>query len=110
MTQTERERFRRRLEQERAAILKQLGTLRGQLIEDEEIDETLTDQNDAATRLVDQEETSAQSAQLQATLDQIDKALSRIADGTYGISEVSGQPIPLERLEALPYATTLVNE
>ena len=39
MTQTERERFRRRLEQERAAILKQLGTLRGQLIEDEEIDE-----------------------------------------------------------------------
>ena len=35
---------------------------------------------------------------------------ARIADGTYGLSAVSGKPIPLERLEALPYATTLVDE
>jgi RNA polymerase-binding transcription factor DksA len=36
--------------------------------------------------------------------------LSRIKDGTYGVSEVSGKPIPKERLEAVPYATTLVDE
>ena len=27
-----------------------------------------------------------------------------------GLSEVSGKPIPVERLEAVPYATTLVDE
>jgi RNA polymerase-binding transcription factor DksA len=43
-------------------------------------------------------------------LAQIEKALARIADGSYGISEVSGKPIPVERLEVLPYATTLVDE
>jgi RNA polymerase-binding transcription factor DksA len=37
-------------------------------------------------------------------------ALNRIDDGTYGVSEVSGKPIPIERLEAVPYATTLVDE
>lgn len=47
---------------------------------------------------------------LRSTLAQIDNALARIEDGTYGVSEVSGKPIPIERLEALPYATTLVGE
>jgi len=41
---------------------------------------------------------------------QIQKALDKISGGTYGISDVSGKPIPQERLEAYPEATTLVNE
>lgn len=41
-------------------------------------------------------------------LDKVEKALTKIDDGTYGICEVSGDPIPLARLEALPYATTTV--
>lgn len=110
MTPTELKRFRLRLERERANTVTLLDTLQEQLIEDDELDETLADQSDAATRLTDQEETSAARAQLSQTLDQIDQALARIADGTYGVSTVSGKPIPLERLEALPYATTLVDE
>jgi len=110
MTQTEIKRFRLRLERERVNIQTLLETLGEQLAEDDEIGEAVADQNDAATLLTDQEETSAERAQLQATLDQIDSALARIAAGTYGISTVSGKPIPLERLEALPYATTLVDE
>jgi RNA polymerase-binding protein DksA len=35
-------------------------------------------------------------------------AIDRMDHGTYGICEVSGKPIPIARLEALPYATTLV--
>ena len=42
------------------------------------------------------------------TLEQVVRALSRIDAGTYG--EVSGKPIPIERLEAVPYAATLVDE
>jgi DnaK suppressor protein len=37
-------------------------------------------------------------------LHDIDAALERIADGTYGDCQNCGQPIPRERLRALPYA------
>ena len=43
-------------------------------------------------------------------LESVQDALKRIEAGTYGISVVSGQPIPLERLEALPDAATLAGE
>jgi RNA polymerase-binding transcription factor DksA len=33
-----------------------------------------------------------------------------MAAGTYGYSIVSGVPIPRERLEAIPWATVLVEE
>src|SRR4051794_10676539 len=39
-------------------------------------------------------------------LAQVEHALQRMDEGTYGLSEVSGRPIPLERLETLPWATT----
>jgi DnaK suppressor protein len=35
-------------------------------------------------------------------IEEIDLALSRIAEGTYGICEVCGKVIPLERLRAVP--------
>lgn len=39
-------------------------------------------------------------------LAEIDAALQRIEDGTYGVCEVDGTPIEFERLEALPWART----
>ena len=41
-------------------------------------------------------------------LEKVNRALKRMDAGTYGDCEVSGKPIPLARLEALPYATTTV--
>jgi DnaK suppressor protein len=41
-------------------------------------------------------------------LRQIDRALEKIAEGTYGICDLSGEEIPIKRLEALPYATMTV--
>ncbi len=38
----------------------------------------------------------------------IERALEKIEDGTYGICEISGEDIPLARLEAIPYATMTV--
>ncbi len=52
----------------------------------------------------------ALSANDRQILAQVERALQRMDDGTYGISEVSGQPIPLERLDALPWATTNVDD
>jgi DnaK suppressor protein len=43
-------------------------------------------------------------------LAQVGRALQRMDEGTYGLSEISGRPIPLDRLEALPWATTTVDD
>ncbi len=41
-------------------------------------------------------------------LERVKRAQDRMEKGQYGICEVTGEPIPLARLEALPYATTTV--
>jgi DnaK suppressor protein len=40
----------------------------------------------------------------------VERALQKIEDGTYGISDISGKPIPRERLEAMPEAIQTVAE
>jgi RNA polymerase-binding transcription factor DksA len=44
----------------------------------------------------------------QDALYDIDQALRRIESGTYGICEISGKPIPHERLKAIPWARLTV--
>ncbi len=41
-------------------------------------------------------------------LDKVKHAQDRMEKGVYGTCEVTGKPIPVARLEALPYATTVV--
>ncbi len=41
-------------------------------------------------------------------LDAVMHAQDRMEKGLYGICEVTGEPIPMARLEAIPYATTTV--
>ncbi len=41
-------------------------------------------------------------------LRQIDRALEKIQEGTYGVCDISGEEIPIKRLEAIPYATMTV--
>jgi DnaK suppressor protein len=43
-------------------------------------------------------------------LARVDRALAKISAGTYGLSDVSGQPIARERLEALPEAICTLAE
>ena len=62
------------------------------------------------TMVVERERDLALSAQARQTIADIDAALARLAAGTYGYSVESGRPIPRERLEAIPWATVLVEE
>lgn len=56
-----------------------------------------------------QDEISSQLAEVESReLALIDKALERMRNGTYGVCEVTGKPIPLARLQALPYATMCI--
>lgn len=41
-------------------------------------------------------------------LRQIERALEKIDENTYGVCDVTGEDIPLKRLEAVPYATMTV--
>jgi DnaK suppressor protein len=43
-------------------------------------------------------------------LARVERALAKIAEGTYGFSDVSGKPIPTDRLEAVPEAVNTTAE
>jgi DnaK suppressor protein len=56
------------------------------------------------------EEISTQLAELEAReLSQIERALARMKQGTYGLCESCQHKIPVARLNALPYSTTCVD-
>jgi DnaK suppressor protein len=50
------------------------------------------------------------SEDLRAQLTAVERAEERLRAGTYGLSVASGQPIPDERLEALPTAELTLEE
>ena len=56
------------------------------------------------TLAVERERDLALSAQFLEQVEEIDLALAKIGKGTYGMCEVSGLPIPRERLKAIPWA------
>ena len=110
LTEEDLRRFRKRLESEREAIKSRMAERSRDSHETVREESGVGDSGDDSTRLNDLEVEADEDQVDLVTLTQIQKALGRIEDGTYGVSELSGKPIPKERLEALPYATTLVEE
>jgi RNA polymerase-binding protein DksA len=102
--------FRELLERERAEIQSRMAALNRELEATLPREEEIGDEGDEAKVVTDLDPILAENDLDRDTLERIDRALQRIEEGTYGISEVSGKPIPIERLEAVPYATTLVDE
>jgi RNA polymerase-binding transcription factor DksA len=60
--------------------------------------------------VVERERDLALSAQARQMIADIDAALQRIKEGSYGLSVISGRPIPKDRLRAIPWARELVEE
>jgi RNA polymerase-binding transcription factor DksA len=58
---------------------------------------------DAGTDTYDRDFALGMLSSEQDALYEIDEALNRIRDGTYGICEVTGKPIEATRLEAIPW-------
>lgn len=63
---------------------------------------------EGGTANVDREIDLYLSSQARATVVEIDRALQKIEDGTYGVCEQCGEMIPEARLQALPYAALCV--
>lgn len=57
---------------------------------------------------VERERDLALSSQARHTVSQIDAALKRLDDGTFGYCVTSGAPIPMARLRAIPWAAERV--
>jgi RNA polymerase-binding transcription factor DksA len=64
---------------------------------------------DMGTETFEREKDLSILEQLEAELSELQAALERIDNGTYGVDEVTGAPIDPARLEALPAARTNVD-
>jgi DnaK suppressor protein len=101
------------LAEERATYTRQAETLQAEadsLTEDREPGDVQFDEEsgEGDTLAVERERDLALSAQARAAVEEIDKAVAKIHDGSYGRCENCGTAIPKERLKALPYAALCV--
>jgi DnaK suppressor protein len=104
---------RKQLLEERETYTRQANNLRAeaeQLAAEREPGDVQFDEEsgEGDTMNVERERDLALSAQAMAAVDEIDKSLAKIDAGTYGVCEKCGNPIPKERLKALPYAALCV--
>ncbi|MFF1879970.1 TraR/DksA family transcriptional regulator [Pseudarthrobacter sp. NPDC058196] len=101
------ERFRVLLEEERARRLALLPALRADIdaANSARQDSNVDDEHDpeGATIAFELSQASALLRQSSAGLDQVEAALARLANGTYGTCVVCGEPIADGRLEARPW-------
>ena len=101
------ERARELLRAERERIERALARL-GPVDDGEEADEF--DAANRAADLYEDELAEGRAEDLREQLAAVERAEERLAAGTYGLSIESGQPIPDERLEAIPTAERTADE
>jgi DnaK suppressor protein len=106
-------RFREALLEERQRVegaLRLLHDENSAPLYDEAGEETAFDNHlaDTATETYDRELEYSLEENSERVLGEIDAALKRIEEGTYGICTNCGSQIPEERLEALPWATLCI--
>ncbi len=71
---------------------------------------SIHDLADAAAFKENQERNASLAVQQRERLSAIEAALERMEGGTYGVSENTGELIPFDRLLALPWARTTIDE
>jgi DnaK suppressor protein len=107
------ERLERRLENEQArltAILEEIDRQReaGRLAESASEHNPDPDNADGGSLALEMEMDVSVEQNAKQLLEKVLHARDRMEKGLYGTCEVTGDPIPVARLEALPYATTTV--
>ena len=95
------------LERQREEALARVRTIRNDQRAD--IDPSPGDEMDVARSLSDVETHASLIEIAQRRLANIDDALARVEDGSYGVCESCGEEIPVERLKALPFARRCVD-
>ncbi len=92
---------------ERSRIEEALGLHTGGSLES---DENVQPGDEGSEDLYQDELDVGRAADLRAELAAVERAEKRLEEGTYGLSVLSGEPIPDGRLEARPTAELTVEE
>lgn len=72
--------------------------------------DTTLDSGDLSQDMFTREMDASIGEQVRRRLGEVDRALQKIEEGTYGLSDDSGESIPKGRLEAVPEAIRTVEE
>jgi DnaK suppressor protein len=91
--------MRAQLEAERAQLRDQVAGLERGHPGGEDFDDNFADSGQVAA---EQGENAVLANRLRSELDEVERALAKLDDGTYGECEVCGRPIAEARLEAMP--------
>lgn len=115
MSTIETEEFKQRLLDERKRIQATLEYLHEEnpgSLEDETAELSFADNHlgDVASITFDRELDEGLEEGAERRLEQIDAALRRIEEGSYGTCAVCGKPIGEERLRAVPWATLCIED
>ena len=104
-------RQKERLEQLRDELVRiQRGMREDEQDRSEEQGDTTLDSGDQSQRMFDREMDASIGEQSGRRLEEVERALEKIEEGTYGLSDESGEQIPKGRLEAAPEAVRTVDE
>jgi DnaK suppressor protein len=106
LTHEQRDELHRRLEEERARILRVLQSTGPT---GPEVDQ-VTEVEEAAQRMTERTHDLELEGRERPLLAEVERALAKFDEGTYGVSEESGAPIPYERLAAVPWARRTIGE
>ena len=98
--------LRSRLESERKRLIKELEQLIASVRPAEERREgsPFGKREEEATETLELEKRLALEKRMKAQLAEVEHALHKFEEGTYGLCDICGQPIDPARLEALPQA------
>lgn len=108
LKKSEIEEFKKRLEELKLQLNQTLGKVSEDVKNKEEPKGYSQHQADEGTDDFDQTISIEISGKEQTILRQIERALEKIEEGTYGTCDVTGEEIPRKRLDAVPYATMTV--
>lgn len=106
------------VEQQKQRLLERKAELEGMVRHTEDVEleraeeegDTQGDSGDQSQNLFEREVDATLEQQFGQEIKDIERALEKIEEGTYGVSDESGEQIPKGRLEAMPQAVYTVEE
>ncbi len=108
LSKTDVARFKKRLEEMKEKLTSSLQTSSAEVKKPDESTGYSQHQADQGTDDFDRKVSLELTSQEFQVLRQVERALEKIEDGTYGACDITGEEIPKARLEAMPYAVTTV--
>ena len=108
LTKSEIENFKKRLEQLRADLMRSVQGTKEAVTQPDEAkgysQHSADEGTDDFVKNINLEVTNKEFGVIR----QIDRALEKIEEETYGICDITNEEIPMKRLEAIPYASMTV--